>query len=191
MAEEIEVDPSILEGLLASCQSEPIEEDTAEIGIQTRLPLKRKKPASAQTDMPSTSCSTPSPAPVKKPKIIKAKKRKTYSTAEKIHSVRRFEESLASGMSKEMLNKWKDKIKNYLFQAQHVERQFLNKGKISKFFSEIDENMMWWYKKNSEKGGDSSEVLRKKAQFISRIDEEVSVVSDAWIEEFKKKFDIS
>ena len=51
--------------------------------------------------------------------------------------------------------------------------------------------MFWWLKKNAEKGGNVNELLRKKAQLISKIGDEVNVVSDSWIEEFKKKFEIS
>jgi hypothetical protein len=76
---------------------------------------------------------------------------KQYSTEEKFSAVRDLTKyagikkaSDSLGIPIGSLKRWKEKIKNHLFQAKHVESVYNDKPQKDKFFKAIDDELFKW-----------------------------------------------
>ncbi|CAG9319326.1 unnamed protein product [Blepharisma stoltei] len=123
----------------------------------------------------------------------------TYSTARKIQAVREYMKNgrlneTAKGLEIPSINivRWRDKIKNELFQASHVEHLYKSnlKGQINKFFRDIDECLNDWYNLHKDTIQDTSAALREKAEKLAKLDDNNPVISEEWLENFKKFYKI-
>lgn len=128
------------------------------------------------------------------------RKSRNYNTAEKITAVREFmKRSNQAAASRELkiptpsLIRWRDKIKNSVFQSMHVESLYVpeKRGhKRDKMFQELDNALYEWYIQNKVHITDVDKALIEKASRLATIDNTEPRISEEWLQEFKKHYNI-
>lgn len=92
------------------------------------------------------------------------------------------------------LKRWKEKIKNDLFQSTHIEKVYSETNKHAhkdKFFVDVDKQVYEWYVATKNGGTiNTDEMLMKKATELASVDGDQPTVAPEWISEFKKSFKV-
>lgn len=91
------------------------------------------------------------------------------------------------------LKRWKEKIKNDLFQNTHIEKIYADaKSHKDKFFQDVDKIVYDWFiaTKNGSGKVNTDEMLMKKAVELASVDEEKPTIAPEWLAEFKKSFKV-
>lgn len=131
--------------------------------------------------------------------VLVKNKRNDYPSADKISAVRYFMSHLDKktaisdlNLSLTLLVRWRDKIRNQLFQEPHVGSIYTgNINNKDRFFQDLDVSMSLWYEKNKHRYNSAEEALLYKAKTVAKIEIDEPRVSDVWIEAFKKHYNIS
>jgi hypothetical protein len=127
------------------------------------------------------------------------KQSRLYTTAEKISAVREFMKHTSQTTAARELNipyisltRWRDKIRNELFQESHVESIYSpeRKGR-NKFFQDMDEALHTWYVKNKDRYPTPDEALLYKTKSVAKIEDSEPKVSESWLEAFKKHYNLA
>lgn len=122
-----------------------------------------------------------------------------YTTADKIENVREFvkhqnqsEAARDLGIPTVNLMRWRNKIRNELFQSSHVEQLYkIKKGGVrNKFFKEIDDCIYSWYLLHKDLFQETSQALREKAQKVAKLDDGIPEISEEWLNCFKENYNI-
>lgn len=184
-----------LKEALANPNEEYYPHDTYERFTQTfiqMLPIHSNKSVQVKRAR-EDSCSSPDLSK-------EERKSRNYNTAEKITAVREFmKRSNQAAASRELkiptpsLIRWRDKIKNSVFQAIHVESLYHpeKRGhKRDKMFQELDNALYEWYVQNKDHITDVDKALVEKASRLATIDNTEPRISEEWLREFKKHYNI-
>lgn len=127
------------------------------------------------------------------------KQNRLYTTADKISAVRDFMKHASQTAAARELNipyisltRWRDKIRNELFQEPHVVSIYTaeRKGR-DKFFQDMDEALYSWFCKNKERYSTPEEALLYKAKSVAKIEDSEPKVAEEWMEVFKKHYNIT
>lgn len=136
--------------------------DTYDRFTQTfELPAKNWMHVSSQTDLP-----------YKQPK-------KSFTTQEKIEEIKLSLKG-KSNVSAGLIDKWKEKISQILFQDGHM--QVYSDNKKEKFCEDVDLMLVEWVKKENKF---DPETLKNKCLEIVGTEGNLVKISEKWIEAFK------
>lgn len=122
-----------------------------------------------------------------------------HSTAEKIEAVRNFVKYSNQTQAAKDLNipvasliRWRDKVRNQLFQEEHSRLVYQNKkpGRSNKFFQEVDNTLFEWISESKDKLKNIDQEIIKKAKSLAKLDENEPLVSPSWLEGFKSNYKI-
>lgn len=131
--------------------------------------------------------------------VEEKKHSRKYSTADKISAVRDFMKHTSQSAAARELNipymsltRWRDKIRNELFQESHVASVYSaeRRGR-DRFFHDMDEALNTWYSKNKDRYLSANEALIYKAKSVAKIEDVEPKVTESWMESFKKHYNIS
>jgi transposase-like protein len=131
--------------------------------------------------------------------VEEKKQTRQYSTADKISAVRAFmKHSSQTAAARELnipymsLTRWREKIRNELFQEPHVVSLYSaeKKGR-DKFFSDIDEALHTWYVRSKDRYSSADQALLYKARNVAKIEDSEPKVAESWIEAFKKHYSVN
>mmetsp|Transcript_3572 Transcript_3572/g.7671 ORF Transcript_3572/g.7671 Transcript_3572/m.7671 type:complete len:270 (+) Transcript_3572:2739-3548(+) len=153
-----------------------------------------------ETDWKHTDTQTEADDGESRPKDTEEKKQtRQYTTADKISAVRDFMKHTSQSAAARELNipymsltRWRDKIRNELFQEPHVASIYSaeRRGR-DKFFQDMDEALYSWYCKNKERYPSPEEALLYKAKSVAKIEDAEPKVAESWMEAFKKHYNIN
>jgi len=121
---------------------------------------------------------------------------RSYSTLEKIEAVKVFMQHSSQAAASRQLNiptgsliRWRDKLKNYLFQQTHVECLYGKKSqKKDRLFSDIDKLI---YERVNRSKGRIDEAIKNEAVNIAKIDQNEPFISLEWVQNFKEHYGLT
>lgn len=156
------------------------------------------------TDAPSApdqDASEPQDQPTKFMKDNEERKvQRKYSTQDKVKAVREFvKHSNQSLAAKELniptvsLNRWRDKIKQSVFQDTHADNLYSSdsKGHKDKFYTDLDSDLYEWYQEHQDLQGEELDAaLEREAKVRVKIDDMEPEVSRKWLQMFKSHYHI-